>query len=157
MAELLFSDRSDPKRVRVVADRVGWPLPRRAAVVQINRDHETSRTLLERLDGSCLRLRRGQVLLGVVPDPDGPGRRARLATVLRGAAAVVGASVPLDRLPASVELVGLAAGLRHPLLHKRRLLTVEVWWRYATGCWCCTVRVLACASHSAMLTPNTSA
>jgi hypothetical protein len=112
LAELLLSDRSDPRRVRVVADRVGWPLPRRAAVVQINPDKETSRTLLERLDDSCLRLRRGQELVVIVPDPDGPGRRARPVTVLRGAAAVVGASVPLDRLPASVELVGLAAGLQ---------------------------------------------
>lgn len=42
------------------------------------------------------------MLVAIVPDPQGPGRRKRLATALRGAKAVVGATVPLHRLPASM-------------------------------------------------------
>jgi sugar diacid utilization regulator len=84
-----------------------------AAVVLINPDNEVGRALLDRLDDSCLRLRRGQMLVAIVPDPEGPGQRKRLATALRGAGAVVGATVPVDRLPASVSLAEHAVRLRH--------------------------------------------
>jgi hypothetical protein len=115
LAELLLSDRCDTAAVQVAAARAQWPLPRNAAVVLISPDHEVGRVLLERLDDSCLRLRRGQMLVTIVPDPEGPGRRKRLATSLRGAGAVVGATVPLDRLPASVGLAEQALRLKHLL------------------------------------------
>ncbi|MGB9282181.1 MAG: helix-turn-helix domain-containing protein [Pseudonocardiaceae bacterium] len=115
LAELLLSDRCDMAAVRAAAARIGWPLPRQVAVVLINPDNEVGRTLLERLDDSCLRLRRGRMLVAIVPDPEGPGRRKRLATALRGAGAVVGATVALDRLPASVSLAEHAVRLRHVL------------------------------------------
>lgn len=47
----------------------------------------------------------------IVPDADGPGRRDRLTLALRGAGAVVGATVPLGQLPASARLATLAADL----------------------------------------------
>jgi hypothetical protein len=112
LAELLLSDRCDTTTIRAAAAQVGWPLPRRAAVVLINPDNEVGPTLLQRLDDYCLRLQREQLLVAIVPDPDGPGRRERLAIALRGAAAVVGVTVPLDRLPASVGLAQLAAELQ---------------------------------------------
>ena len=115
LAELLLSDRRDMAAVRAAAARVPWPLPRQAAVVLINPDNEVGRALLDRMDDSCLRLRRGQMLVAIVPDPEGPGRRKRLATALRGAGAVVGATVPVDRLPASVVLAEHAVRLRHLL------------------------------------------
>ncbi|MDQ3762772.1 MAG: helix-turn-helix domain-containing protein [Actinomycetota bacterium] len=115
LAELLLSDRCDTAAVRAAAARAGWPLPRQAAVVLIGADNEVGRTLLDRLDDSCLRLRRGQMLVAIVPDPDGPGRRKRLATALRGAGAVVSATVPLDQLPASVGLAEHAVRLQHIL------------------------------------------
>lgn len=113
LAELLLSDRSTMAAVRAAAARAGWALPQRVAVVLINPDNEVARTLLDRLDDSCLRLRRPQLLVAIVPDPDGPGRRKRLAAALRGAGAVVGATVAPDRLPASVGLAELAVQLRH--------------------------------------------
>jgi hypothetical protein len=115
LAELLLSDRGDMAVVRAAAAQVEWPLPRQAAVVLINPDNEVGRALLDRLDDSCLRLRRGQMLVAIVPDPEGPGQRKRLATALRGAGAVVGATVPVDRLPASVSLAEHAVRLRHVL------------------------------------------
>jgi PucR C-terminal helix-turn-helix domain/GGDEF-like domain len=115
LAELLLSDRCDTVALQSAAARAGWALPRSAAVVLISPDNEVGRVLLDRLDHSCLLLRRGQMLVTIVPDPEGPGRRKRLATALRGAGAVVGATVPLERLPASVSLAEHALRLR-PLL-----------------------------------------
>ncbi|MGH3538994.1 MAG: helix-turn-helix domain-containing protein, partial [Pseudonocardiaceae bacterium] len=112
LAELLLSERSGLAAVEAAAVRAGWVVPRQAAVVMVDSDNEVGRGLLARLDDSCLRLRRPGVLVAIVPDPSGPGRRARLATVLRGAGAVVGASVGLVWLPASVHLAELGVRLR---------------------------------------------
>lgn len=112
LAGLLLSDRSDRAAIRAAATRAGWSLPREAAVVMIDPDNEVGRVLLARLDDSCLRLGRPQMLLAIVPDPSGPGRRSRLASALRGAGAVVGATATLDRLPTTVHLTELAVRLR---------------------------------------------
>ncbi len=112
LAELLLSDRCDTATIQAAAARAEWSLPRQAAVVLIAPDNEVGRVLMDRLDDSCLRLRRPQMLVAIVPDPSGPGRRKWLATTLRGAAAGVGASVPLDRLPASVGLAEVAVRLQ---------------------------------------------
>ncbi|MGQ0717577.1 MAG: PucR family transcriptional regulator [Pseudonocardiales bacterium] len=112
LAELLLSDRCDTAAIRAAAVRAGWSLPRQAAVILIASDKHFGRGPQDRLDDSCLRLWRPEMLVAIVPDPSGPGRRKRLATALRGAAAVVGATVPVDRLPASVGLAELAVRLQ---------------------------------------------
>lgn len=130
LGELLLSDRSDTATVRAMAARAEWPLPHEAAVVLVDPANQAARDALSRLEPACLRVRGCGVearpgagspdvgegsrgLLGaIVPDPSGPRRRARLANLLRGAHAVVGATVPLDRLPASVHIAELAMRLR---------------------------------------------
>ncbi|MGH3827197.1 MAG: PucR family transcriptional regulator [Pseudonocardiaceae bacterium] len=116
LTELLLSDRCDTAALRAAAARAEWPLPRQAAVVLIEPDNEVGRALLNRLDDSCLRLRQPTMLVAIVPDPQGPGARQRLERALRGAGAVVGATVPLDRLPASVDLAEHAVRLRRARL-----------------------------------------
>jgi hypothetical protein len=112
VAELLLSDRSDSVAVRAAADRAGWPLPREAAVVLVEPSNEVGRQLVARLPWSCLSICRPGLLCAIVPDPAGPGRRQRLASVLRGAQAVVGHPVALDSLPASLRIAEIAAELR---------------------------------------------
>lgn len=112
LAELLLSDRSDSASVRAAAARVGWTLPREAAVVLIEQDNAVGRALLDRLDDSNLHIRRQGRLGAIVPDPAGPRRRERLTSALRGAEAVVGHSVSLDKLPASMGVAEIAATLR---------------------------------------------
>ncbi|MBO0851599.1 MAG: helix-turn-helix domain-containing protein, partial [Pseudonocardia sp.] len=127
LGELLLSDRSDTAMIRAVAARAEWPLPHEAAVVLVDPENQAAREALSRLEPACLRVRgwgrdarpgggsldAAEGLLGaIVPDPSGPRRRARLANLLRGAHAVVGATVPLDRLPASLHIAELAMRLR---------------------------------------------
>ncbi|MGH3620409.1 MAG: PucR family transcriptional regulator, partial [Sciscionella sp.] len=112
LVELLLSDRSDSSLIHTTAARVGWQLPREATVVLIDQDNPVGRALLDRLDDSYLRIRRQRRLGVIVPDPSGPRRRERLAEALRGADAVVGHTVPLDKLPASVRVAEVAVRLQ---------------------------------------------
>src|SRR5690606_11978848 len=112
LAGLLLSDRTDSATIRAVAARADWPLPSEAAVVLVDPSNERAWAALARLDPSCLPVRRHDLLGAIVPDPAGPHRGTRLAEVLRGASAVVGAAVPLDRLPASLHVAEIAVRLR---------------------------------------------
>ncbi|HWD03745.1 MAG TPA: helix-turn-helix domain-containing protein [Amycolatopsis sp.] len=116
LTELLLSDRADGQAVAAAALRAEWRLPRTAAVVLVEGENELGRELVSRLDDTCLRLRRPGHVVTVVPDPGGPGRRAWLARALRGGGAVVGATVPIDRLPASLRIAEVTARLRRDRL-----------------------------------------
>jgi PucR C-terminal helix-turn-helix domain len=111
LVDLLLSDRSSSSAVRAAAARAGWPLPREAAVILADPSNPVAQTVLSRLDSSCLPIRRRELLGAIVPDPQGPGRRQRLATMLGGARAVVGHAVPLEHLPASTHIAEIAARL----------------------------------------------
>lgn len=112
LVELLLSDRSDMAAVRQAANRAGWTLPKDAAVILIDPGNAHGQGILSRLDSSCLPIRRRGMLGAIVPDPVRPGRRQRLADMLRGAQAVVGHPVPLESLPASVQIAEIAAALQ---------------------------------------------
>jgi hypothetical protein len=112
LVDLLLSDRSDSAAVRQAANRAGWALPREAAVILVSHNNALGQSVLSRLDSSCLLIRRRSLLGAVVPDPIRPGRRQRLADLLRGAGAVVGHPVPLEYLPASVQIAEIAAALQ---------------------------------------------
>lgn len=112
LVELLLSDRSDSVELQAAASQAGWPLPKRAAIVLIDRDNDVGRQSLSRLGPDCLPVRGSGRTGMIVPDTDGPGRRHRLAEVLRTSGAVVGRDVALAHLPASARLAELALQLR---------------------------------------------
>ena len=111
LVELLLSDRADSTAVTVAAGRAGWTVPREAAVILLA-DNPMGREVLNRLDRSCLRIRRRTLLGAIVPDPVRPGRRQRLTAALAGTGAVVGHPVPLDQLPLSMQFAELTGRLR---------------------------------------------
>jgi hypothetical protein len=113
LVELLLSDRSDMVAVRAAAARVGWRLPREAAVLLIDPANPLGQAMLARLDDSCLLIRRtGELVGAIVPDPVRPGRRHRLASALRGASAVIGHPVEPQYLPLSWHIAEMAAQLK---------------------------------------------
>jgi PucR C-terminal helix-turn-helix domain len=112
LVELLLSDRSNTTAVRAAAARAGWTVPREAAVLLLATNSALGHDVLNRLDSSCLLIRRRTVFGAIVPDPVRPGWRQRLTTSLAGTGAVVGHPVPLEQLPVSVQFGELAARLR---------------------------------------------
>ena len=112
LVTLLLSDRADVAAVRAAARRAGWPLPDSVAVVLIQPDNPTAQTALRRMDPSNLLFSRPPLVGALVPNPARPGLRKRLAHALRGTRAVVGMSVPPDRLPASLHVAEIAARLQ---------------------------------------------
>lgn len=112
LAELLISGRSDRSVTRSVALRAGWQVPTLAAVALVDPSDESALALLGHLDGSCLPLRTGLLAGAVVADPDAPGRRAALTAALAGSSAVIGSTVPLSELPATVRVTEDALRLR---------------------------------------------
>jgi hypothetical protein len=112
LVELLLSDRSNTAAVRTAAIRAGWTVPREAAVILLAANSAMGHEVLNRLDRSCLLIRRRTLLGAIVPGPVGPGRRARLTTALAGVGAVVGPPVPLEQLPVTIQFAELSARLR---------------------------------------------
>ncbi|MFC5994899.1 PucR family transcriptional regulator [Pseudonocardia hispaniensis] len=121
LADLLLSNAPggpDLSAVRATARKTDWAIPAEAAIVLVDPDNEVARSLLARLDDSCLLVRRPAQLLAIVPDASGPGRRAWLQTILSGAGAIVGMTVALRRLPASLQFAEISLRLRNAqLLH----------------------------------------
>jgi hypothetical protein len=110
LAELLMSERADLTAVRTTAAAAGWPLPTRAALVVVAPEH--AHEFLARLDTRALPVRRPELVGAIVADPDGPGRRTRLAESMRGLDAVIGSGVELEQLPATLRDVVTARRLR---------------------------------------------
>jgi len=108
LAERLLSDRADTAAVGAAARAAGWPLPAQAAVVLLREGDELGRDALARMTPACLVSRRGPLTAAVLPDPAAPGARARLLRTLRGTTAVIGPTVPLERLPESVRVAEAA-------------------------------------------------
>ncbi|RAY11237.1 PucR family transcriptional regulator [Actinomadura craniellae] len=78
--------------VEELARLARWRLPRTAAVVVFDEHGGPHATLPPEVLTDFAR----DLPCALIPDPDGPGRRSALGTVLRGRTAVIGPSMPLD-------------------------------------------------------------
>jgi hypothetical protein len=94
LVRLLIRDPpADPRSVEAAAGEAGWSLPRTLAVVAIAGAERDAAVV--RLPPGAISETVGELLCALVPDPDGPGRRAAIerAVIDAGAQAGLGTSV----------------------------------------------------------------
>ncbi|MBO0844956.1 MAG: helix-turn-helix domain-containing protein, partial [Nocardioides sp.] len=110
-------------------------VPQTAAVALVDPEDGPGRQVIDGLGPDALRISSPTRYGAIIPEPaDGAGR-LHLRRMLRGARAVVGALVTLDRLPRSVEIAEIAARLRgegvigddDPVFADEHLDTIVVW------------------------------
>jgi PucR-like helix-turn-helix protein len=111
LANLLLSKGCDISALRSVAERADWVMPAEAALVLIDQADETALAMAERIDHRSLPVRQHQLFGLIVPGPLRPSRKQEIAAALKGVNAVVGQSLPLERIAASVRLPRIAMGL----------------------------------------------
>jgi len=120
---------ADPGAIEVVASEAGWLLPRTLAAVAIGGDRREAAAL--RLPPDAVAESIGELICAIVPDPDGPGRRAAIerAIVAAGARGGLGttvdwsqARVSFARARAALELAGDSVALIAAREHAGTLL-----------------------------------
>jgi hypothetical protein len=108
---ILAQPTAGPEVVADLASAAGWALPRRVAVAVLGErpaaDASTSPALPP---GALIDWSRREPCM-LIPDPDGPGRLARIERALLGWEAVLGPVVPLARAATSLRWALLAVGL----------------------------------------------
>ncbi len=107
---LLLSGRADLPSVQAQASRAGWVLPRTAAIVLVDPDRDGLQRMA-RSPGQCLTGWHAGAPVSIVADPQGPGHRTRLRTELTGVGAVIGSTVAIEALPATLPLAEHASRL----------------------------------------------
>ncbi len=125
LAAMLLSDRCDSLALTSAARRARWQLPARASVILVHTADEASARHVARLDGLTLSTVREDWMAMIWPDRPELASRRRKETLLRGARAVVGRSVPIDQLPASLRVAMTGARLRGRGLPGDGLVFVE--------------------------------
>ncbi len=105
---------ADPGAVEAAAREAAWPLPRTLAAVAIRGVGREA--AVSRLPPDAISEAIGELTCAIVPDPDGPGRRAEIERSIIGIGASAGlgttvdwsqASVSFARARAALELAGL--------------------------------------------------
>jgi hypothetical protein len=95
--------------VRGAAERAGWSLPDSLAALVSPGDDEVQ--VATRLGSDVVAVTLDGVVLALVPDPEGPGRRGRIERLLRGQRAALGPAVPWRDALRSIERARLAERL----------------------------------------------
>ena len=95
--------------VRAAANEARWPLPRKVAVLAVTgprREPVASHLGVEAISDTI-----GETLVAVIPDPDGPGRRAAVERAVREAGATAGLGTTVAWGNAAVSFARATAAL----------------------------------------------
>jgi PucR C-terminal helix-turn-helix domain len=84
----------DAPTARAAAEEAGWPLPRALAAVAIGGERRGG--VVARLPVDAIAESIGDVLCALLPDPDGPGRRAEVERAVLETGAVAGLGTTVD-------------------------------------------------------------
>ncbi len=99
---LVREPRPDPIVVEAAAVEADWPLPRTLAAIAIGGEHRD--VAASRLPPDAIAEAIGELICAIVPDPEGPGRRAAIerAVLDAGASAGLGTRVGWNEAPLSL-------------------------------------------------------
>ncbi|WP_205696712.1 CdaR family transcriptional regulator [Conexibacter sp. SYSU D00693] len=112
LLRVLMRDDAGPEEVRDLAHLAGWPRPQTVAGIALGSDDADR--LAGRLGPDVLAVAEDDRSIGLVPDPDAPGREAQLRAVLGELPAVLGPTVALERAAASLARARLAFDVLAP-------------------------------------------
>jgi PucR C-terminal helix-turn-helix domain len=99
----------DPAAIEAAASEAAWQLPRRLAVLAIAGDQRGPAAL--RLPADAIVDTIGEMTCAIVPDPEGPGRRASLERAIAEAGAHAGLGTAVDWTDAGVSFARARAAL----------------------------------------------
>jgi hypothetical protein len=91
LVRLLVAPVLDEAEARAAAAEAQWKLPRRLAALVA--DHRDAERLAGRIGEGSIAARIDELVCVLIPDPDAPGRRARIATALEERTAALGSTV----------------------------------------------------------------
>jgi len=102
LVRLLIRDPpADPSAIEGAAGDAAWPLPRELAAVAVGGPEREA--VIPRLPADAIAETIGELVCAIVPDPDGPGRRAAVQRAIldAGASAALGTTVAPEDAPVS--------------------------------------------------------
>jgi hypothetical protein len=99
----------DPDAIEAAASEAGWPLPRRLAVLAIGGEQRGPASL--RLPPDTIADSIAEIAVAIIPDPDGPGRRAAIERAMVESGAVAGLGTAVEWPEAAVSFARARAAL----------------------------------------------
>jgi PucR C-terminal helix-turn-helix domain len=100
---------AEARAVQAAASEAGWPLPKLLAVIAIGGPRRGAAA--SRLPDGVIFETIGETVVAVMPDPDGPGRRASIERAIARAGATAGLGAALEWGSAAVSLARARAAL----------------------------------------------
>ncbi len=99
----------DPDAMQAAAGEAGWPLPRKLAATVIAGPRREA--VVSALPAGAIAETLGESLVAIVPDPDGPGRRAALERAILGEGATAGLGTSVEWSDAAISLARARSAL----------------------------------------------
>jgi hypothetical protein len=99
----------DAEQIEAAAGDAGWRLPRKLAVLAVGGQQPTA--VAHELPGDTISETIGDVLCALIPDPDGPGRRALLERAVSDAGALAGLGTTVEWPDAALSFARASAAL----------------------------------------------
>jgi hypothetical protein len=102
---------ADPRSIDEAAGDAAWPLPRELAVVAIGGGQREA--VVPRLPPDAIAETIGELVCAIVPDPDGPRRRAAIQRAVLDAGALAGLGTTVAPTEAALSFARARAALGH--------------------------------------------